>query len=129
MKRLRTLTFSLATLLVTLSFFLLFKNRAWGKTEPVWQLSESYCFQLGVRDKYGELGEFGALFVVKDSKGKSYRAKRTVYEDDWGYVHFPTDFPTWNYPGKYTWGCYVNGKRVVGGKFEVLKDGRFIGSY
>ncbi|KAG8526083.1 uncharacterized protein KY384_000075 [Bacidia gigantensis] len=91
-----------------------------------WQSSVAVATQLGVRDKYGELGEYDARFFVIAPNGEKTERKIHVKNDHFGYVTFPDDFPTYfDEEGIYKWYCKVNGKRVVSGKFEYgrLKNG------
>jgi len=89
------------------------------KTKVVWQQSEGVSVQLGVRDKYGSLKKYKALFVVKDKNGKEYKVEKDVENDKWGYVYFPDDFKVYGEVGDYTWKCFVDGKVVASGKFRL----------
>lgn len=90
-----------------------------GKTEVVWQQSEGVTVQLGVRDKYGALNKYKALFVVTVKNGKDYQVEKQINSGDWGYVYFPDDFKVYGEPGDYTWKCFVDGKVVTNGKFSL----------
>ena len=96
-----------------------FYNFARGKTEVVWQQSEGVAVQLGVRDKYGALDKYKALFVVTAKNGKEYKAEKTAQSDKWGYVYFPDDFKVYGEPGDYAWKCFVDGKVVTNGRFRL----------
>jgi hypothetical protein len=89
------------------------------KTEISWQQSEGVAVHLGVRDKFGSLKKYNALFVVKDSKGKEYKLEKGIKNDNWGYVSFPDDFDVQSGEGEYTWKCIVGGKVIVGGRFRL----------
>ncbi|MHB9106925.1 MAG: hypothetical protein ACYDCO_07710 [Armatimonadota bacterium] len=93
------------------------------RTEVTWQSSQSPQVQLGVRDKFGEMGGYTADFVVIGPKKAKYHEYKKVGGDDWGYIIFPRDFEVWGEPGKYTWKCLVNGKPVVEGKFRFTSSG------
>lgn len=92
---------------------------AQGKTEIVWQQSEANSVQLGIRDKYGDLKSYKALFVVKDASGKEYKAEKDIKDSAWAYVYFPGDFKVYGNTGDYTWEGIVNGKVVASGKFRL----------
>jgi len=89
-----------------------------GPSDIVWQQSQSVLVELGVRDKYGRLGSYNALFVVTSPDGNQYRTKRRLSGDEFGYVYFPHDFGTYAKPGTYSWECIVGGNAVVSGRFE-----------
>jgi len=89
------------------------------RIETVWQQSEGATVHLGVRDKYGNLKEYRAIFVVRDKNGKEYKLEKDVTDDTWGYVYFPEDFKVYGEEGDYTWKCFVKGKVVVSGKFKL----------
>lgn len=85
----------------------------------VWQQSEAASVQLGIRDKYGSLKSYKAVFVVKSENGTEYKVEKNVKDDAWGYAHFPDDFKVSTAPGDYSWNCLVNGKIVVNGNFKL----------
>lgn len=87
--------------------------------EPVsWQVSEDALVRMGVRDKYGALGAYDAVFVVTDPAHKTVQKKVHVSGSDWKYVIFPDDFAgAFENDGKYTWVCRVHDRVVVRGGF------------
>lgn len=90
-----------------------------SSSSAVWQYSAAPVVKLGVRNKEGRRTErFTAVCVVSAPDDKQYRAQTEVVGDNWGYVVFPDDFPTWAKPGPYTWQCLVDGKQVADGGFE-----------
>lgn len=90
--------------------------------EPRWQLSQSPAVRLSVRDFDGTLGQYSAMFVVKDAAGKEYRVHRTVAAGGHSaHVHFPEDFSIGSARvGRHQWVCLVGGRVVAGGAFEYL---------
>ena len=111
----------------------------WAKrvSSVTWQQSQSPCIELAVRDKQGTLGAYKATFRVSAPDAESV-ATKSVREEDlgWGAVYFPSDFlhyekngrywAAWNKPGKYSWSCSVQGRIVVGDKFQITKSGLVI---
>lgn len=74
---------------------------------------------LGIRDKYGDMGSFNALFVVTAPNKKVFRAQTTTTQDEWAYVNFPADFdgnPITN--GTYTVVFYADGVVIGRSKFK-----------
>lgn len=100
----------------TFAIFLLLCTSAFAT--PAWQQSQDATFELGVRDKYGELKEYDAVFIVK-IHGKEYKATRHVKGDGFSMVYFPKDFKATSVPGKYAWECLVGGKVVATGDFKI----------
>ena len=86
--------------------------------EPVWQSSMEPAVRLSVRDKYGRLGKYTAVWIVRGPTGSQYRAEVTVKQDDLKDVHFPADFRGHASPGRYSWKCFVAGREVLNGSFE-----------
>lgn len=83
-----------------------------------WQQSQDGTIELGVRDKFGELKNYDAEFIVKGN-GKKYQIIKHIKGDEFGTVYFPKDFKTTGIPGKYTWKCTVNNKEVASGDFKI----------
>jgi len=88
---------------------------------PIWQSSQAPIAKLGVRDKFGSLGKYTAVWIVSAPDGSQYETKTTVEGDDWGYVYFPNDFPALQQSGRYSWRCVVDGHEVVHGSFEFAR--------
>jgi hypothetical protein len=112
-------------LLLIITFLMLLDQRpaTSAASEPIWQLSQAPVAKLGVRDKYGSLGGYTAVWIVSAPDGAQYQAKKTVVGDDNGYVFFPDDFPTYSKVGRYSWKYFVNGHEVVHGSFEFGQYG------
>lgn len=109
---------SFVLLLCISSYFLGYKAMAESaKPKPSWQMSEGVSVQLGVRDKYGNLGEYKATFLVKDEKGGEYKTTKIVKNDEFSFVYFPEDFKVNAKPGLYHWRCIVNGEEIAKGRF------------
>lgn len=99
-----------------------------SQSDASWQYSQSISVRLSVRDKYGDLGSYKALFVVTDPDGERYKAEKDVSGKAWGDVYFPDDFSyekpgkySWKpsgRPGRYSWKGIVNGRTVASGRFE-----------
>jgi len=101
--------------------------------EADWQQSAGVSIKLGVRDKYGELESYSALFVVTDPDGKEYKAMAKgdarSFISSFTYVYFPDGFEgeggitvhesKW-YPSPviFSWKCIIGDKTVAKGKFE-----------
>ncbi len=100
--------------------FVVVVNAQKSVSDVTWQSSESVSVKLGVRDKYGELESYEALFVVTGPDGKQYKAEKHVSGDEWGFCYFPDDFDTYAKPGKYSWECIVGGEVVLNGDFEYM---------
>jgi hypothetical protein len=81
--------------------------------------------KLGIRDKYGSLGKFKAVFIVSAPDGSQHEASVSVEQDKWGYVLFPDDFETWAKPGPYSWKCLVDSRQVLSGRFEFMTISTF----
>jgi len=90
---------------------------------PIWQLSQEPVAKLEVRDKYGSLGKYTAVWIVSAPDGRQFQAKKTVERDDFGYVYFPDDFSALSEPARYSWKCFVEGHEVVHGSFEFARNG------
>ncbi|MEO6589057.1 MAG: hypothetical protein ABIP06_06995 [Pyrinomonadaceae bacterium] len=74
---------------------------------------------LGIRDKWGDMGSFNALFVVTAPSKKVFRARTSTTGDEWAYVNFPDDFdgnPIAS--GTYTVVFYANGVVIGRSKFR-----------
>jgi hypothetical protein len=84
---------------------------------PIWQNSQGANVQIGVRDKFGALGNYVVKFVVKDGNGEEFTMEKEVTSDNWGYVSFPSDFEVYSNPGDYTWKAYVGEEEVGEGSF------------
>ena len=99
-----------------------------SQSDAEWQYSQSISVRLGIRDKYGDLGSYKALFVVTDPDGERYKAEKDVSGKAWGDVYFPGDFiyekpgkyswKPYGRPGKYSWKCIVGERTVASGRFE-----------
>lgn len=97
-----------------------------------WMVSTDAYIKMGVMDKFGQLGNYSAKFVVTNQEtGKAYILVKQVGDGHNGVdVIFPSEASEPEYfktesgeaansqPGRYTWECQVGGKRVVGGRFE-----------
>jgi hypothetical protein len=95
------------------------KARATNVDRVDWQQSKSTSIVLGVRDKYGELGSYVAVYVVTGPDKKKYRLRKQVYGTDWGYVTFPDDFGEMpSVGGMYSVDCLVDGKVVTKDAFR-----------
>jgi hypothetical protein len=109
-----------------------------------WMVSTTAHIKLGILDKYGQLGQYSATFVVRNEKtGKEYLLVKQLEKNQTGIdVLFPTEASEPDYfksdageaakatPGRYTWECRVNGKKAVGGHFvfpEVGNDVTVLG--
>ena len=117
-----------------LALLLLAPNRAHAQT---WLVSTDAYVKLGVVDKFGTLGAYSAHFVVTSrTSGKVYVLVKEVAAGQNGVdVVFPSEPSEADYfktdkneaatskPGNYTWECQVNGKRAVGGHFEIPPAG------
>jgi hypothetical protein len=90
--------------------------------EPNWQLSMTPEIQLGVRDKYGALGTYTAVFVVNGPNGSTYRAQQQPNDLGWCFVYFPMSFQAFGAPGNYLWHAEVNGNIVVQGQFRMTNN-------
>jgi hypothetical protein len=87
-------------------------------TAPKWQQSIMPAVELGVRDKWGALGSYTAVFVVTTPDGLEFKASREVKGDEWGLVYFPANFGIEAKPGHYKWQCNVNKKTALTGSFD-----------
>ena len=87
-----------------------------------WQQSAAPQIQLGARDKYGALGSYEAIFIVKDQHHHEYRTRKAGVKDNWTYAYFPMDFPIADIQGKYTWRCMVQGNVIGTGAFTMSFD-------
>ena len=96
------------------------------ETEPIWQNSQSATVQIGVRDKFGSLGNYRVKFVVKDSNGEEFTTEKEVSSDNWGYASFPGDFNVYSNPGEYSWKAYVDGEEIGDGKFTYSTVDTFV---
>jgi hypothetical protein len=100
----------------------------------IWQQSTHNVVELSVRDKYGTLGAYDAIFNVTMPDGHVYSRTVHVNADDEGTVNFPEDEfldaqgkPLYYAPeGKlYRWEARVNGQKVIGGSFLLGQDKSF----
>ncbi|RYU79449.1 hypothetical protein [Hymenobacter persicinus] len=104
-----------------------------------WLVSTDAYIRLGVMDKFGQLGNYSARFVVTNqTNGKEYILVKEIEKGQNGIdVIFPSLASEADYfksesgeaangvPGRYVWECQVGGKKVVGGRFtfpEVAND-------
>ena len=111
----KQLIVALTILFIGVNFYCFAEERI----EAIWQQSEGVSVQLGVRDKYGYLKNYKALFIVKDENGKEYKIEKNIKGDNCGFVYFPDDFKVYGEVGDYTWKCFVKGKAVASGKFRL----------
>ena len=78
--------------------------------------------RLTIREKFGVLGEYDAVFTVTGKKNEHYVKTLHVKGDDIGEVVFPTDFDTefdFGWLGEELhWRAEVNGKAVLQGVFS-----------
>ena len=93
-----------------------------AQAAPSWQSSMSTpVIELGVRDKYGELGDYTARFEVTGPNGLKLTKDLRVKAGEFGYLTFPRDFgqgAEYAAPGHYRWRVVVDGRQVVGGRFS-----------
>lgn len=123
----------LSALVIVLSMLLVIWHKASARPDEsglTWQTLSASSIHLGIRDKYGALGNYKALFIIKDSKGNKIQKLISVNGDDEGTVCYSmnTDgdftFPAnWAFTGNYSWVCVVNNKVVSGGKFSKTHVG------
>ena len=89
-----------------------------------WQESVSPSYRIGIRDKFGDLGQYDATFIVSDGK-HDWTKTIHVRNDDWGFVLFPDDFEDGTFANfnnvKYKWRATVNGKVVISGRFTLVR--------
>ncbi|SHM25054.1 hypothetical protein [Hymenobacter psychrotolerans] len=104
-----------------------------GAKAQTWMVSTDAYIKMGVMDKFGQLGEYSAKFVVTDqTSGKAYVLVKQVTAGRNGIdVIFPSEATESDYfktetgeaaqarPGRYVWECQVGGKKVVGGRFSL----------
>ena len=124
-------------LLGLLGFFALAAPAARAQT---WMVSTTAYVKLGVLDKYNSLGGYKASFIVTGEREDQvyYLEQQTGVNESGIDVLFPSEPSAANYfkntkglaatpaPGRYTWECRVNGKRVVGGHFTYPEAGNDI---
>ncbi len=89
--------------------------------ELSWQTSSAVSTELTIRDKYGALGQYEAVFKVKSTKD-SWEKKVLVQGADWASVRFPDDFTSFVPNGLYHWECLVQGKTVLSGAIDYRMD-------
>ena len=95
-----------------------------------WQQSIAPQVQLGVRDKYGALGRYPAHFQVVARNGGEFRTTKIVTKDNWGFVYFPENFPTYSgVTGQFLWTCSVNGEITARGSFTLSPSGVTVNQY
>ena len=96
---------------------------AFSARGPSWQTSVAEvdgCFQVGLRDKNGDMArDYTVQFVVKAPDGRQYRTQRAVKarHDEFVYVTFPRDFQGNLVPGAYVCQFVAGGKAVVTEQF------------
>jgi len=90
------------------------------ENDVLWQQSTAINVQLGIREKFGNLKQYEASFIVTDAKGKEFKLTKKIKSDEWQFVYFPEDFNTDGGKGIYRWKGTVNDKTVIHGKFEYL---------
>ena len=79
----------------------------------------SGSIELGVRDKYAEMGGYTATFAVTDSSNRTYKHEVSVKGDDWGNATFPDNFNASALkPGIYSVKIYVKNQVVVSFKVK-----------
>jgi predicted secreted protein len=105
-----------------------------------WLVSTDAFIKMGVMDKFGQLGNYTARFVVTDQgTGKVYLLVKQIEKGQNGIdVLFPSEPSDADYfktesgeaakgtPGRYVWECQVAGKKVVGGRFTFPEVGNDI---
>jgi len=72
---------------LSISFFLFI----FSIHSQVWQKSISPDYELSIRDKWGDLSEYDAKFVVRNQK-IAFTKVIHVVDDNWGTLKFPEDF-------------------------------------
>lgn len=93
------------------------KNATWQTSTP--EIVNTENPSLGIRDKWGGLGSYDALFVVTAPNKKVYKARAKGNGDEFTYVNFPSDFDrNTNQRGTYTVVFYVNGFVIGRDKFK-----------
>ena len=116
--------------------FLLLGNAPAAKAQT-WMVSTTAQIKLGVLDKYGQLGNYTATFIVHSERtGKDYYLVKELAKGQTGVdVLFPTEASDPDYfkaesgeaaqptPGRYTWECRVKGVKAVGGHFTFPEVG------
>jgi hypothetical protein len=90
--------------------------------QPIqWQQSVHPMYQLGIRDKFGQLSAYDAAFTVTD--GTHYWQKVIhVSRNEWGFVVFPDEFNGASpaLPNReYKWQAEVLGSVVLSGTFTL----------
>jgi hypothetical protein len=89
-----------------------------------WQESVAPSYRIGIRDKFGDLGQYDATFIVSDGK-HDWTKTIHVRDGDWGFVLFPDDFEDSTFANfnnvKYKWRATVNGKAVISGRFTLVR--------
>lgn len=77
---------------------------------------------LGVRDKWGTLGNYRATFVVTAPGRKTFRGTASTTGDEWAYINFPGDFSgSPSASGTYTVVFYVNGVVIGRDRFRYRR--------
>ena len=122
------LTFSLYTaakITLVIFYLILLPCGPSYSQELDWQTSRGVNTELSIRDKYGVLGGYEAIFIVKEGKNH-WQKKINVKGSDEGIVQFPNDFDPYLPPGKYHWQCFVQGKEKLSGNIDYRSepDGR-----
>lgn len=82
-----------------------------------WQQSTSLEVSLGVRDKFGQGGNYTVVFAVKEPTGATSSKVAKAKGDEFVSVRFPTDFNTYLKRGRYTWTASVSGRQIATGRF------------
>jgi len=88
-----------------------------------WQESVTPSYRIGIRDKFGELGEYDVSFTVTDGKN-TWNATVHVKNDEWGFALFPDEFKGDAFANfnkvTYRWVAKVKGKVVGSGRFTLV---------
>jgi len=120
-------------IIYSISFFILsafFTTNAFGQNKSkevknaTWQTSVSEIVNvnnptIGIRDKWGSLESYDALFVVTGPNKKIYKARAKGTGDEFTYVNFPSDFDKkTSLQGIYKVVFYVNGFVIGRDKFK-----------
>lgn len=90
--------------------------------EPSWQggVEVKVVAVLGIRDKFGTLGSYDAVFIVTTPDNERVSKSIHTSESRSADLVFPDDFNTrWGRLGTYRWSAQVNGREVLYGSFQL----------
>jgi hypothetical protein len=111
--------FSTIYLIIFNLFILITINNNISLAEPSWQEADGAIVELGIRDKYGDLGKYTATFIINAPDGKQHKVIKNVVGSDWGEAVFPKDFGSvYLQNGNYTYKKMVGNKVVGTGSFQ-----------